>query len=232
VGEAMMSSNAACGLRKPRPHGGVLARLQAVDDRPLVLSAVTSDRQQKHYSPGDSMSRSSITFDSSIEDASTLLTHFDALHKQQPEKSEVLKRAGLVMALTAWETYVEDRVQEAVQLRLKAVNGSPIGDFVSAKLADELKRFHNPTAVKTRRLFLDYLQIDVCASWKWLNFDPSAAKKTLDELIAKRGDAVHRSKAVGASGPSAHLVKRDDLEKAVRFLKGLVEATEKALVDE
>ena len=30
----------------------------------------------------------------------------------------------------------------------------------------------------------------------------------------------------------AHLVKRDDLEKAIRFLKGLVEATEKALIDE
>ena len=46
------------------------------------------------------------------------------------------------MALTAWETYVEDRVQEAVQIRLKAVNGSPIGKFVNAKLTEELKRFH------------------------------------------------------------------------------------------
>jgi hypothetical protein len=178
------------------------------------------------------MSRSSIAFASSIEDASTLLAHFDALHKQHAENAEILKRAGLVMALTAWETYIEDRVQEAVQLRLKAVNGSPIGDFVSGKLADELKRFHNPTSEKTRRLFLDYLQVDVCASWKWLNYDPTAAKKTLDELIAKRGDAVHRSKAVTVGGPAAHLVKRDDLEKAIRFLKGLVEATEKALFDE
>jgi hypothetical protein len=178
------------------------------------------------------MSRSSITFAGSIEDASTLLAHFDALHKQQPENAEVLKRAGLVMALTAWETYIEDRVQEAVQLRLKAVNGSPIGNFVSTKLADELKRFHNPTSDKTRRLFLDYLQIDVCASWKWANHDPSSAKTTLDSLIAKRGDAVHRSKAAAAVGPVAHLVKRDDLEKAIRFLKGLVEATEKALIDE
>ncbi|MGH8441224.1 MAG: HEPN domain-containing protein, partial [Pseudomonas sp.] len=112
------------------------------------------------------MSRASITFDGSIEDAVTLLQHFDSAHKNSPESAEVLKRAGLVMALTAWETYVEDRVREIVQSRLKAVNGSPIGKFVSGKLEEELKRFHNPTADKTRKLFLDYLEIDVCSGWK------------------------------------------------------------------
>ena len=179
------------------------------------------------------MSRSALTFARSIEDATALLTHFDFLHKQSAENAEVLKRAGLVMALTAWETYVEDRVQEAVQIRLKAVNGSPIGKFVNAKLTEELKHFHNPTADKTRKLFLDYLEVDVCASWKWLHYDCAAAKKALDDLIAKRGDAVHRSKVV-VSGlpPAAHLVKRDDLEKAIRFLKSLVEVTEKALAEE
>jgi hypothetical protein len=57
-------------------------------------------------------------------------------------------------------------VIEAVAARLKAVNGSPIGTFVSNKLNEELKRFHNPNAEKTRKLFLDYLQVDVCAGWK------------------------------------------------------------------
>jgi len=178
------------------------------------------------------MSRASTTFLTSIEDATTLLGHFDALHKQNAETAEVLKRAGLVMALTAWETYVEDRAQEAVSTRMKAVNGSPIGAFVSTKLAEELKRFHNPTSEKTRKLFLDYLQVDVCANWKWLNYEPASAKKTLDELIARRGDAVHRSKAVTAGAPAPHLVKREDLEKAIRFLKGLVEATDRALEGE
>jgi RiboL-PSP-HEPN len=178
------------------------------------------------------MSRASNTFISSIEDATTLLGHFDSLHKQNPETAEVLKRAGLVMAMTAWETYVEDRASEAVSARLKAVNGSPIGTFVSNKLTEELKRFHNPTSEKTRKLFLDYLQVDVCASWKWLNYDPATAKKALDELIGRRGDAVHRSKPVSAGAPAPHLVKREDLEKANRFLKGLVEATERALDSE
>ena len=136
------------------------------------------------------------------------------------------------MALTAWETYVEDRAQEAVSARLKALNGSPIAEFVRSKLVEELKRFHNPTSEKTRKLFVDFLQVDVCSSWKWLNYDPAGARKTLDELIVRRGDAVHRSKPVTAGAPAPHLVKREDLEKAIRFLKGLVEATDRALEGE
>lgn len=175
------------------------------------------------------MSRAAANFESAIGDASILLSYFDGNHKQSPENAEVLKRAGLVMALTAWETYVEDRAREAVQSRLKILNGSPVGKFVSVKLEEELKRFHNPGAEKTRRLFLDYLQIDVAEGWTWQHMDSVLARKTLDELISKRGDAVHRAKAANGGPPAPHLVKRDDLEKAIRFLKSLVVATDKAL---
>ncbi len=178
------------------------------------------------------MSRSAASFENSIEDAVTLLQHFDALHKQTPETAEVLKRAGLVMAVTAWETYVEDRIEEAVQSRLRAVSGSPVGKFVATKLADELKRLHNPTSEKTSKLFLDYLEIDVTSGWKWLNYDPAMARKTLDELLSKRGDAVHRSKPANGGSPAPHLVKREELEKAIRFLKGLVDATDKVLAED
>lgn len=178
------------------------------------------------------MSRASMAFEGSIEDAAVLLAHFDNIHKQSPESAEVLKRAGLVMALTAWETYVEDRIVEAVQARLRVVIGSPIGKFVSGKLEEELKRFHNPTSEKTKRLFLDYLEVDVTAGWKWLNFDPALARKTLDEFISKRGDAVHRAKPTNGSASPPHLVRREDLDKAIRFLRGLVEVTDKALLEQ
>jgi RiboL-PSP-HEPN len=177
------------------------------------------------------MSKALVSFEGSIKDAEDLLAHFDAMSKPPPGNAEVLKRAGLVMALTAWETYVEDRVREEVARRLRVVNGSYVGKFVSGRLEEELKRFHNPTSDKTRRLFQDFLEVDVTANWEWANYDSATARKTLDELISKRGDAVHRSKpsAVGVS-PAPHLVKREDLEKAIRFIKGLVEATDKALV--
>ncbi|WP_298924173.1 HEPN domain-containing protein [uncultured Ramlibacter sp.] len=174
-------------------------------------------------------SRAAATFESSIEDASVLL---DSALQQPQEKADVLKRAGLVMALTAWETYVEDRILEAVQSRLRALNGSPVGTFVMSKLQEELKRFHNPSSEKTRRIFLEYLEVDVTSAWKWQNFEPLTARKTLDDLVSKRGDAVHRSRPSSENGNPGHLVKREELEKAIRFLKGLVSATEKALIEQ
>jgi len=176
------------------------------------------------------MSKAKTAFESSIKDAEDLLAHFDSMPKPPSENAEVLKRAGLVMALTAWETYVEDRVREEVQARLKVVNGSYVGKFVTARLEDELKRFHNPSSDKTRKLFSDFLEVDVTSGWEWQHFDSPKVKRALDDLIAKRGDAVHRSKpSVAGSPPAPHLVKREDLEKSIRFLKSLVEATDRVL---
>lgn len=101
------------------------------------------------------MSRAKETFESAIRDAEDLLAHFDSINRQPPPgNAEVLKRAGLIMALTAWETYVEDRIR----------------------------------------------------------------------------DAVHRAKPSQSTTPPPHLVRRDDLDKAIRFLKSLVDATDSALV--
>lgn len=179
------------------------------------------------------MSKAKSTFETSIKDAEELLGHFDALPKPPPQSADVLKRAGLVMALTAWETFVEDLVLEEVTARLRVVDGSYVGKFVLRRLDDELKRFHNPTSDKVKKLFVDFLEFDVTTHWEWSNYDCAKAKKNLDELIYKRGDAVHRSKTVSTGvSPPPHLVKREDLDKAIRFLKALVDATESGLARE
>jgi hypothetical protein len=41
VAAYLLDTNVVSELRKPRPHGGVLAWLQGVDDKDLFLSAVT-----------------------------------------------------------------------------------------------------------------------------------------------------------------------------------------------
>ncbi|WP_376697259.1 HEPN domain-containing protein [Wenzhouxiangella sp. EGI_FJ10305] len=179
------------------------------------------------------MSQARITFDSAIQDAEVLLEHFDAANTQPPpENTEVLKRAGLVMAFTAWETYVEDLVQEIVDARLTRAKDEQLAGLVLSKLKSDLKRFHNPNGEKTRKLFLDYLSLDVTKAWRWGGYEPESAFAKLDELLSKRGDAVHRAKPLQAGAPAPHLVKREDLEKAIRFLKHLVDATERAVVDE
>lgn len=174
------------------------------------------------------MSKARDLFEVSIRDAEDLLAHFDSQAKPPPKNAEVLKRAGLVMALTAWETYVEDLVAEVVTGGNQHADAGHAERFMRARLQEELKRFHNPASDKTRKIFLDYAGVDVTKHWKWSNYDPSSAKKKLDELLGIRGDIVHRSKTPDDGGPSKpHPVKRDDLAKAIRFLKGLVDATDK-----
>ena len=177
------------------------------------------------------MSKARERFEMSIRDAEDLLQHFDNQPKPPPTNAEVLKRAGLIMALTAWETYVEDLIEEATIERNQHTNPGHAEKFMYARLKEELKRFNNPSSDKTRKLFLDYAGVDVTKLWKWSNYEPASAKKKLDELLGIRGDIVHRSKEPDAGGsPKPHPVKRDDLAKAIRFLKGLVDATEKAFV--
>jgi RiboL-PSP-HEPN len=174
------------------------------------------------------ISQAAATFEVSIKDAKALLAFHAASGRPPPPEAEVLKRAGLVMALTAWETYVEDRVQEAVNLRF-GTDSSHAARFMLVKLREELKRLHNPTSDKTRKLFDDYLGVDVTTEWNWQHMDPNKACAKLDLLMKKRGDAVHRARP-SQSGPTPpHLVNRDELEKAIRFIRELVAATERAM---
>lgn len=173
------------------------------------------------------MSKSLQSFEYAIKDAEELLAHFNDMNgNPPPPKAEVLKRAGLVMALTAWETYVEDRLTEEMSKRLGVVAGSYVGNFVLKKLDQDLKGFHNPSSEKTKRLFLEYLGLDVTEGWTWANYEPDKAKAALNAWIVKRGEAVHRSRPVPNGIPAAHLVRKDELEKAIRFFKDLVKATD------
>lgn len=171
------------------------------------------------------------TFAHSIGDAQNLLAIFDILNteKQSPH-IEVLKRAGLVMAMTAWETYVEDRLFEASKERLSRVTNSSIVAFVETKLAEEVKRLHNPTSQKTIRLFRDYAGIDLAKSWHWNQFDLKTVKDTLDEYMKLRGEVVHRSRPISRGTSTTHPVTKAYLQKAIGFLKRLVDVTERAIL--
>jgi hypothetical protein len=171
------------------------------------------------------------TFLSGIKDAENLLAHFDALNtKPPPPEIEVLKRAGLVMALTAWETYVEDRVQEAAGKRLAGVDDTSLVSFMQSRLNEEIRRLHNPTAEKTIQLFADYAGIDVAAHWHWNHVDSVAARERLNRYLKLRGEVVHRSRAPAKGTPLPDPVTRDELQRAIHFLKELVKATDRALV--
>jgi hypothetical protein len=169
------------------------------------------------------------TFDQSIQDAENLLRHFNSLNtKPPPPELEVLKRAGLIMAMTAWETYVEDRLLEACTRRLSEIRERGIAEFVEAKLIEEIKRLHNPDYHKTMQLFRDYAGVDLTDSWSWNNCSIKTVKEKLNGYLKLRGDIVHRSRTISPGEPSSHPVKKVDLEKAISFLRNLVDATERS----
>jgi hypothetical protein len=180
------------------------------------------------------MSRAKNQFDESIKDAEELLAHFDAAKPVKggppPSNAEVLKRAGLILAITAWETYVEDRALEALQANLAALKGSPVAKFMEGKFADEMKRFHNPTSEKTAKLFSDYIGTDITRSWDRNPMGNAKTKTMLDDWVKLRGEAAHRSRNNGPGHPPApHLLSREELEKLIDLLKILVNQTDASL---
>jgi len=170
------------------------------------------------------------TFEQAIQDAEHLLAHFDNLNsKPPPPENEVLKRAGLILAMTAWETFVEDSLEEVLEQRLKNCSDPAIADLVRSKLRQEISRLHNPTAEKATELFRDYAGVDVGKHWKWNGVEAESACRRLNEYLKLRGDVSHRARVVREGPAQRHAVKREDLERAIRFLKQLVKATDSAL---
>jgi len=96
-------------------------------------------------------------------------------------------------------------------------------------LDEEIKRLHNPNYEKAVQLFKDYADIDLTDKWRWNNYDSKTVKEKLNYYIKLRGDVVHRSRPAISEQSNAHPITKEELEKLIRFLKSLVEATEKAL---
>lgn len=167
-------------------------------------------------------------FEHAIQDAQDLLDHFDRLNKHPPPpESEVLKRASLVMALAALETYLEDRIVEAADSI--AANGPPAGrlaQFYKDSLERDLKHFHTPSTDRVRTLFKTYLDLDVTEGWQWNHYQPARAKTQLDKIARKRGDIAHRSWRPRKGQPAPHAVTREDLRKHISFIRALAKATD------
>ena len=171
------------------------------------------------------------TFEHAIQDADDLLNPFDVLNKNPPPpEAEVLKRASLVMALAALETYVEDRIVEAADaVSSLDTDASKLVNFYKSSLVNDLKYFHTPSTDRVKAIFVKYLDVDVTEGWTWNNYDPIRARRELNKIAKKRGDIAHRSWRPVPGEPMPHAVTREDLRKHIRFLKDLVGATDAAL---
>ncbi len=172
-------------------------------------------------------------FNHAIQDSTDLLKHFDALNtKPPPPDIEVLKRASLVMALAALETYFEDRIVEGVNsICAKGKANGALSDFYRNSLEIDLKTFHSPNTDRVRKIFQKYLLLDVSEAWNWNNCDPTKSKAELNRLVKKRGDIAHRSlrPPTGQAQPAQHAVTRDDLRKHIYFITQIASTTDSFL---
>lgn len=174
------------------------------------------------------MSISLNNFKLAITDAKELAECYDLLNtKDDTSPPEALKRAALIMTLTAWETYVEDIATELFTNKFGVLQGCHIGDYLERQFSSKLKMFHNPGSQKTKEIFEEFFGFNVTESWVWNSYQtPKQVKQTLDGWLVRRGEAVHRSQ-VDITKPD--LIKRNELDKCVRFISELVDITDKAL---
>ncbi|AIV07367.1 hypothetical protein LA59_18085 [Vibrio harveyi] len=175
------------------------------------------------------MSEAKANFEYAISDAEQLLECYDQLNgcSSNSQPPEVLKRATLIMTLTAWETYVEDIAKELVDAKYGVVKGSQLGRIVEKRLEEHLKYFNSPGSRKTKALFEEFFGIDVTEAWVWNNFQTAdEARAQLNKWLKKRGEAVHRAQT---DITEAHIVKREELNKCIRFFRELVNVTDARL---
>ena len=173
------------------------------------------------------MTKALTMFHQALSEAKELADCFDTLNGHHDIiPPDALKKASLVMALTAWETYVEDVATELFHQKFSLIKGSMIGKFAEKQFDERLKYFHNPNSKKTKHLFEEFFDIDVTEHWEWNNVYPKDAREQLNRWIAKRGEAVHRAQ-VDLNQPQ--IIRKDELAKCIRFIDELAKATDHAL---
>jgi len=198
-----------------------------------VQSTVEQKKKNNKQKQQIIYSQSFNTFEYSIKDATELLDHFDSINTNPPpSNAEVLKRASLIMALAALETYIEDRITEAAN-KISANNNEnkKLQSFFTRSLQHDLKTFHTPNTDRIKSIFVKYFDIDVTEGWIWNYVDQNKAKSELNKIAKKRDDIAHRSLRPQPGQPMPHAVTRDELSKHIRFICNLVLATEKFLFE-
>ena len=67
--------------------------------------------------------------------------------------------------------------------------------------------------------------MDITEHWLWSNVDKQAVCTQLNKYLTLRGEVVHQGRN-NADPKAPHLVKRDEVEKAIKFFKELVKVTD------
>lgn len=204
-----------------------------------------------------SLARANFGF--AMDDVSRLLRLHDAETRRErgrPSRQiEVFKRAGVILSVTAWESFFEDTIRglaeryietahspSEVQTLFNSVAQAWLQEspkppelakwtadgwkaFLRRKLDADLQALNTPNTANLKTLSKRYVRMDITAHWSWQRTSAAAAATRLDKLIRLRGELAHRGPDLFA-GASVH---RKQVVDAVFLLNKLVHCTERAL---
>ena len=103
-----------------------------------------------------------------------------------------VSRALVVACVSAWESYIEELVREAMAL-LRPV-APPLGTWPSlnASVRGMLGRFNTPNTDQIRQLFSDSIGlIEIQQAWTWPSVTAAEAREQLREVMEYRHQIAH-----------------------------------------
>jgi hypothetical protein len=103
-----------------------------------------------------------------------------------------LNRAAVVMALSAWEAYVEELAKECVETIRPAHPHPSVWQSLNASVRSQVGRFNTPNPENIRMLFSDAIGVpDVTQYWTWQGTTPSKASQRLRTALGQRHKIAH-----------------------------------------
>ena len=103
-----------------------------------------------------------------------------------------LNRAAVVMSVSAWESYIEELLREAIRALQPAIAPLGVWPALNAYAQGQLGRFHTPNQVNVERLFRDCLGLaNVQHSWNWQNCNSVQAAQRLTDAMTLRHQIAH-----------------------------------------
>jgi hypothetical protein len=208
----------------------------------------------------ESQSREFIHFNLGLIDAHLLRALYDEEMEENVTTAkrylDVLKRAGIIVGITAWETYIEDiirsrfekNIEQAVSPKdIQSAFNSVAEEWLSAKpkppdlakwasegwkalihekFKKDIESLNTPSSENIRKLSKRYLNLDLTQKWKWPGVTSEEACRKLDNLIKLRGAIVHRGRS--ASEKRRTITKRQLVDSLV-LIQRLAVCTEAAL---
>jgi hypothetical protein len=103
-----------------------------------------------------------------------------------------LNRAAVVIAVSAWEAYIEELVRESINALRPAAGPLGAWSVHNASVRGQLDRFNNPNLENVRRLLSDSIGMtDVHQFWVWRNCTAPQAAQRLAAAMKARHQIAH-----------------------------------------